>query len=971
MTRIPDDLPYSSGFAATASTEPVVIACTTQKTKLKEKIQSDLAGICAENAADVKHVAYFSVHPVPAATKHFLQQHARKSHGVGLDVFAGDDLSTLLAEPDLIWVAEYYLDLPTEMLPPLPAGEPAPAWYADLLTTLRSSRGSIVPTPGQQAAIAAGMRHSAFTPEVNADLPEWIDFMAEVLNKTDKLRAASGLDEPHELDEMIFRGCYEVAIARLRGLNTLEKTEDLMRRALTIANDAYSPTIVADGAILLTYWGGAWLAGVASAHPDEISGEVARLQAHAAQLIADTDEDAFPVRACSLLAASTYLALLPNYAGLAARGFQPPEEPALLPSREELERLAGRSASEARRDGVDVDAAMALLEHLVRLLPKARPFSVNAIATVFQLHAPSLADHPAYAVVRDGLDEATALVEGDAARAERCRDRALVLYEADRLVEALPDLHAAKLHWFRGETMGGSIMTMQLLAQTYSELGFGCAAKQYAAVAAQVASIAVDESLRPAAADALLTLASHSQSSGLWLDAAALGDGAMTVRSVVLADPFDVDKHPLVGDLIATAGLHLAIIRRFWPELALPYTQELGSGTWNASVQAQADASEEGLPTTEEELHTFAAANASSRILGDVGDLRTIDFAGLGVVWRIAFANSSADVLAGEAVSAAIQIVLADIAPASPVLASTEVHVRVALSEDAPQRGEMSRGGERAGRIELAVTLPPTPDTGQDVNGLIAVAVAAIASVHLRPTEELTALVERRIRDGLASKVFFGRPYEDAARLLEPQHYARLSGLSRPPKCDVFQPAQHPSIEPAAVDGPGYDRDASLTAIRSRYQVAQEVLPFTIARLMSHEPARDVFAALRRDGWRDWHILSAILNLVGNERLRAVGVPLEGEIDIEAARAMMLRPEAEDPVELPLESFSHGQLQKFLEIVVVVCAQAWQLRPASSTGASSELLGPLRRRYHFFNDDIPHVDLLECVDDDGHMIPLV
>src|SRR5262249_23654809 len=156
-------------------------------------------------------------------------------------------LSTILAEPDLIWVAEYYLNLPTEMLPPLPAGEPSPEWYSELLSTLRSSRGAIVPTPGQVAAIASGIRYATFAPEVNADLPEWIESMAEVLNKSDHLVPAEDSDERDELNEMVFRGCYEISVARLRGLNTLKGTEDLIRRALDIANASMSPTIVTEG----------------------------------------------------------------------------------------------------------------------------------------------------------------------------------------------------------------------------------------------------------------------------------------------------------------------------------------------------------------------------------------------------------------------------------------------------------------------------------------------------------------------------------------------------------------------------------------------------------------------------------------------------------------------------------------------------------------------------------------------------
>jgi len=100
-TRIPDELPHSAGFAAAASTAPVVVACTTQKDRLREKVLADLDGICSTGAAPVERVAYFSIHPIPAAQSHDLQATAREKYSVGLDIFSGDDLSTMLAEPDL------------------------------------------------------------------------------------------------------------------------------------------------------------------------------------------------------------------------------------------------------------------------------------------------------------------------------------------------------------------------------------------------------------------------------------------------------------------------------------------------------------------------------------------------------------------------------------------------------------------------------------------------------------------------------------------------------------------------------------------------------------------------------------------------------------------------------------------------------------------------------------------------------
>lgn len=125
-TRIPEELPHSAGFSASASTKPTVIACTVQQPPLKAKVLADLAGICAEDADPVEHIAFFSVHSIPAAAIHDLKKTARDDYGITLDIFSGRAISTLLAEPDLVWVAQQYLDLPSSMIPPLDEEESAP-----------------------------------------------------------------------------------------------------------------------------------------------------------------------------------------------------------------------------------------------------------------------------------------------------------------------------------------------------------------------------------------------------------------------------------------------------------------------------------------------------------------------------------------------------------------------------------------------------------------------------------------------------------------------------------------------------------------------------------------------------------------------------------------------------------------------------------------------------------------------------
>jgi len=246
-----------------------VLACTVQKTQLKKKVLADLAGICADSAASVSHVAFFSVHSIAEAATHDLQKTAREKYGVTLDIFCGPDVATFLAEPDLVWVARHYLELPSSMVPP-PEGESAPEWYADLLESLRLNGGPPALTPATQGEVTEGLRFATWDTSANADLPEWLNFMANFL-------ASSEDGEPSDL---AFQACYEIVVAQFRGMGIAAGIEDLMRKALEFASTSQHPNVIDDAVVLASYWGGMWMTGVGSAEATEIEVALERLRLH-------------------------------------------------------------------------------------------------------------------------------------------------------------------------------------------------------------------------------------------------------------------------------------------------------------------------------------------------------------------------------------------------------------------------------------------------------------------------------------------------------------------------------------------------------------------------------------------------------------------------------------------------------------------------------------------------------------------
>ena len=962
-TRIPDELPRAAGFSASASTAPVVVACTLQKDNLRSKVLGDLASICRPNAAKVEIVAFFSLHPIPEATTHELQAIATETYDVELTIFSGSKIAILLAEPDLIWVARHYLELPGDLVPPTD-GEAAPGWYAALLENLRLNHGPAAITFAAQGEVTFGLRHATYDADTNADLPEWLDFMAAFL--ADRKPAEGGGGDT----ELSFRACYEIAVAKYRGQGSAADSEDLIRRAVEYACNSERPDIISDTVTLVSYWGGMWASGAARATAAEIAEATERLRAHSVTELEGTDPASHPVRAATLTGALAYLHLLPKWqrAESAGRTPKPVERAAHVGVK--LDEADFDASALIDSDLVEFEDAMRYLDQLIELLPSARAYSVSSLAKVFTMFAPAVSDHPLYKKVRDGLDAAVGEVEGDATIGERSRNRAVALAKAGQPLEALSEMHNAKVRWFHGDTIYGTVMAMRFIGHIYADLGLTYAAKMYACCAAALSMLHADEEVKEQAPRALLEAVDAAHRAGCWADAAALTELALYLQHQFEADPWNYEKHPELANLEVNSLLELGAVRKFWPEIEALIREALPKSGWYDRIDEGLKDPENQLLLTEEELQERALEIIDGPIFSDLGRTRLVDFTALGVRWIFTFNNDKTTVLTAEGFIASFQVLLAEVARHEPVLARLVVNIQIDVIPHAPHSVDNITLDDDSADVAATITL--SNDT-EDFEALsvsrIAAAFPLIAAVDFRASHALEPLLEAVFRDGLTHKITVGRPYEDAADLMAPEHYERTAAATRPASSAGYKPLENVTIAASTKDGPKYDRDEALQRIRERYEAVVRGWPLTIARLLADGSGRAVIAKLREDGWLDWQILMGIANVGLNWRMQQGGTyPHDADPDV--VRSLMHQPETEDGPHLPLERVLED-LDMHMFMVTVVVAQGWQIYGRTEKRGQEALRELLNRRYHFAEDDVPHRDLLTCLADDGTLLPLV
>ncbi|MFD5503792.1 hypothetical protein ACFWJS_29425 [Streptomyces sp. NPDC127061] len=295
-TNLPHELPGAGGFAGRATTEPWVLAASVQKPPLDGKIRDDLKSICSRGEP-VRKVAFFAVHEIPVAARHRLQQHARDTYDVALDVFDGQAVAGMLAQGDLVWIAQRFLDLPSAMIPDEPA-EAHPNWYRSTLNAFRERPGKRL-TPGALSEVRDGLRHATFDDEARVDLAEWLGYVGKLID------AGGG--------ELALRERYERVLAVLRGKNSLDGVEADIRAVINAALSSERVALLDDAGQLLQYWGGAWLRHLGTTNAEELRELDLRLRQRVAVLIEATDAAVYPVRKASLLDVAARLCLHPRW----------------------------------------------------------------------------------------------------------------------------------------------------------------------------------------------------------------------------------------------------------------------------------------------------------------------------------------------------------------------------------------------------------------------------------------------------------------------------------------------------------------------------------------------------------------------------------------------------------------------------------------------------------------------------------
>ena len=944
-TYLREELGPHGGFLGLVSKGPIAFICTTQSDKLKAKLSTDIQKVCA-SGHPVQAIHAFTLESVPVGDRHNLETETRELHGVDLHLHDAESIATRLAKPEGFWIAEQFLSLPAAIAPdPTPNDRGLSDEYLERRHRWRERR---VPNPtlGDLVDLRTGLRHATFRPEARADLPFWLGLARTLL-------AMSGLS-PHIQQ----RARYDLVVATLRGTGEFKTVEDVARAYFEEALMETEPARLEDAGTLLMYTNTAVRAGLTSITPADLADWNERLASRAKELLAVET----PHRRASLLFSLGHLGLHP------ALQEEDVEEPT------EQSREMARRVQNDNNDGlveitlppdlvlIDPESTLSAWMELVENLDTTPLFPIHSMADLLQLLVPLWSTDAEWRRLLDLVDHAVEVRSGKSAVAARARDRAMKLLDAGRRVDALEEFHQAKVDWWTGETVRGSLLAMLVISRTYLELRLPLAAKSHALAASYVAWSSRDDALADLIPQGLLIAANCDFISGAWCSAVEMFDIGLESLRAFAKDAVSFEQRGEVQDAL----LKLTYITGCAREVDASLADAVRAKTARFDLHEVIDiVLEEAEKPIEDSWGSFARHELTGPPFSDLGVSHCIRFSALGTEWRIECANNLDSVRAAERFAAGAQVMLTALAREGLCLVPTQIAVKVEMISDAS--GEPSEdvealpsndGRRWAARLRL-LGASNNADANEPELNLVTMLTEILREASLLPQDDFSAVMERAFERGMGHKLFPARPFDELAAAFSPEPEERIERTRVRPTWESSEGKYDSHEELVWPDGPGptYSLARSQRMIQNRYDNISSNLRLTIPMLQASNQFSETLSTLREQGWRDWHVLIAAFNVVLNYRHptpRGTGDPNElRSAFIEASNT------AEDGTEQPVPAgmFNEAAMNNMRQNAMLASLQTWGLELHQGTPDIDGIERLMAARYGYWNDDVPHEDL--------------
>lgn len=440
--------------------------------------------------------------------------------------------------------------------------------------------------------------------------------------------------------------------------------------------------------------------------------------------------------------------------------------------------------------------------------------------------------------------------------AEQAFHRAQSYYEAGKTLEAIDELHRARIFSFTDERAGDSVQFCIFLSNMYSEVGLHFAAKFYGLAAAFAALKVNDDALRAQAYRGLTQAASSDHATGASMEFFLTAGMFLAVSrefsmsGTERAKMFEWSRIDFYSLVLTRAASYLdkslyeylkgTVLKALGTEEiydeSISRLDEFFGGSGFAGVIEKA--------TVEGILPPF----------GDAGPKRRVGWEQLGARWFVEWNNEYESAQAAESFCATLQILLEDLRAVELSLLPSDVYLRIRL-HGAKLTIEDDSDNQK---IQLNVALPETASAGGGKPEMAAVvqgvAASALKLLSPIPQEAFLKLYEQRAKAGLLGKLYPYAPYDRLFREFYSgeqfkDHYDHSRTVEV--NLDSTVAKSDPALSGPSGLHPSYAKAHSERQIQRRYEKCLLQLKYTLPRLRADSGFLETVAELRKQGWKD------------------------------------------------------------------------------------------------------------------------
>lgn len=912
IQRKPKDTALFVGSGGESKT--LVFACTVQRQSLAKKIEGDVQSICAGTSPDF--IYYFSIQDIPIAKRHALKDWCRKSHQCELEILDLQAISEQLSDPTRFWIAEQYLHIPSQIFPET-AGMDRQSRYAGLRKKWLDEATAPV-NYAHFVEIKDGLRAATFTEDLRQDLSRWIGVISRFMDQdvSDSLRR---------------RATYEICVATLRGLHDLTPQRPLVEAYFNTWGCPGGPDLAGlmDATVLLSYCSTAVQTG-------ELVIDVGLLHSWSKTLVAYLEDEISkapgPNTMAELLYIRSYATYLPFTRGTAV--------------------------------SVDLRETFHWWFKLAAAAKKARLFPIEQVADLMTALTPIFGQDERFSTLVERID---ALLEERSRGflvAEKCRDRAYALLEANKPLEAIDELHRVKVRWFTGDSLRGSVMALLVLSDAYLDLGLVYAAKHHALGAAFLIGRSTEDEIREMLPTALFQLGNCAYQGGEWASFAEYFPMFFSAHYQYASNAEEWNG----SEFMQGSLLHFMLTRALGKALGGQPIVDIVEQPFRAlkmpaSLRAEILDSELAMQMYSALPHGEVVEKARSELWGlpfsDCGEQRTYRWQALGITWSASCLNSLDQVPCVEEFIATLQIAIADLARSELCLVPTSVHLNVLASNvEKVQLVEMPSNELATFEIAVPIALGSAEkDLHVAHTHTLSVATMVLIWCSCLQDREVNTRIKRAVKDGLLTKTALIRPYREL--FLEFCERDAFESRRKHSPVDAklsagFRPREAPHLAWRTGPGPGYSAALGLRAVENRYRRTVVPIRTTLARFNTDERFHAWIGKRRHEGMLDWQILSLIFNAVFNYRHPIVGKL--SEVDRTALGEFARREESDEDQPYPLQALLDLDLDMAKRVALAAVAATWKLDMRRRTPDFAALQKLLDERYGN-REDVAHEDL--------------